>query len=294
MARKKKTDLVGVSEEISEIIVDDTVEVNDTTTEVEVNDTTTEVEVNDTTTEVEVDDTVEVNDTTTEVEVDDTVEVNDTTTEVEVNDTTTEVEVDDTVKETFINGFKILSRSDLKSLTPQEAQSQMKKSTAAYTNKINHIKIPKLLTVEENAVMEIMAKYDAYLTEIEYSLPSQIDFENNIYSLSYICDNIKNFLDRVVGEWNFAQSLYDIYTVWNRIKSNLTTKISYKLYASTLNWLGNQKFSGFSDWFNILIVNKFLNEINQQYVYDMIYQYYLADLHNAIINRTEKLSGKKK
>lgn len=172
----------------------------------------------------------------------------------------------------------------------QLPEEDLKSKAQIYDEKIAAFKdeiakeedIKVLEDLEQKTIAEI-EEHDTKLSAKTYSLPKDCTFRGTTFTRAKVGEYVVDLLNRQEVGWQMTLGLYDTMDFWKNIKD--VSELPYAYYDATLRLLGQQKYSGYETLRKVLTVNALFGESRQEYVDDLAETYYLADKHNAIIDR---------
>lgn len=145
------------------------------------------------------------------------------------------------------------------------------------------------LKAAEAELMEQFKQNEEYLSQVEYELQNELDYDKQTVTRNELAKKVVGFLDTIEVPFQATLGLYQCIRFWETEGSSKTKKIPYGAYDSTLRMLGNLKFKGKEDCFNILVVNNWFATAHGAYLRDNIWTTYLSALHQAIMKSMEQL-----
>lgn len=179
----------------------------------------------------------------------------------------------------------MITRVDLNEKTREEIQEALGQALEAYNVELGELNTVEELQEKEQELMKIHDEFQAELKERIYELPNTASFDGEEYKKSKICDNIVYFLNKQEVEWSFTLGLYQTVKFWKTVENT----ISYEAYDTTLRLLNQVKYKGVKEWEDILVINEFLSACHLEYAKDASYLMFLAQAHEAIMNRAKLL-----
>lgn len=172
---------------------------------------------------------------------------------------------------------------ELKEKTYNEVSEELEKRLQEFKEEVNQVKDEETLKKMEDDLMDDQKEFDEYLKTVKYALPEAAEYDGERFTKNDIAKFIIEFLNRSEVEWSYTLGLYQLVKIW---KEKTIKDIEYNVFDSTLRLLNNIKFKGFTDWKNILAVNEYLKCCHEPYSIDTSYMIYLAQKHQAIMDRT--------
>lgn len=142
------------------------------------------------------------------------------------------------------------------------------------------------LKAEEEALMESFKANDDHIAKSEYELPDEIEYDGRKIKRSEITTKIVGFLNRIEVPFQATLGLYQCIRFW---KTRGNDKIPYGAFDSTMRLLGQLKFKGEQDCFDILVVNNWFTAAHDEYTRDNLFTQYLHARHNVVMQAMEKL-----
>lgn len=97
---------------------------------------------------------------------------------------------------------------------------------------------------------------------------------------------IRNLLNKKTVQWQFTLGLVVMYDFWDPEKK--PEKVSYPILDGTLRTLGEQSFTGYEEWAQVVVINKYFEPIRDEYINVTEKVYDIASKHNAIIDAIQK------
>lgn len=177
-----------------------------------------------------------------------------------------------------------MTRQDLNGKLYPEVENVLGENLKEYTDKINEMMTIEELEVAEAELMKEAQEYDEYLNGVEYDLPNNVEYDGDTYSRNEIAKCIISALGKMEVEWQHTLGLFELVNLW---KTKDLAKISMKAFDSTLRTLNQVKYKGYTEWRDILAVNKFLSECHNEYSLDTAWNILISEKHNAIMKRAE-------
>lgn len=142
-----------------------------------------------------------------------------------------------------------------------------------FKKKLKDMDAEELRKLEQETIKEA-EETDDITSKTEFDMPADNYFD--------VANAIRMILNKKTVEWRFTLGLVSMYDFWN--PSERAAKISYPMLDSTLRTLGEMQFTGYNEWAAVVAVNKYFENLRQQYldVTEKIYD--IAAKHNAIID----------
>ena len=172
--------------------------------------------------------------------------------------------------------------------TALEQAKRLQAEVDAYKKEIEGINDVEALKEKEKEIIAEMDKFDEYIKSRTYPVPNGVDFEGEHYSRSVVSGEIIYFINKNEVQWQYTLGLYQLCRFWKNTSSEV---ITYGQLDSTLRILEQQKFRGFDEWRNILLVNEYMKALHEDYTKDLAVQIALSQKHNSILERMD-LIGK--
>lgn len=172
--------------------------------------------------------------------------------------------------------------------TALEQAKRLEKEVEEYKSKIEQINDMEELKNEEKVIIAELDKFGEYIKTRVYPVPSEVIFEGKRYSRADVAGKINYFIGKNEVGWQYTLGLYQLCQFWR----NTTEKnITYGQLDSTLRILEQQKFRGYEEWRDILMVNEYMKALHEDYTKDLALQIAGSQKHNAILERMD-LIGK--
>ena len=172
--------------------------------------------------------------------------------------------------------------------TALEQAKRLQAEVDAYKKEIEGINDVEVLKEKEKEIIAEMDKFDEYIKSRTYPVPNGVDFEGEHYSRSDVAGEIIYFINKNEVQWQYTIGLYQLCRFWKNTSNEV---ITYGQLDSTLRILEQQKFRGFDEWRNILLVNEYMKALHEDYTKDLAVQIALSQKHNSILERMD-LIGK--
>lgn len=157
-----------------------------------------------------------------------------------------------------------------------------------FTDEISDLTTEELKE-KEAELMETFKENETYLSEVQYELASSVEYDGTNVKRSDIASKVIGFLNRIEVPFQASLGLYQCIRFWKTAGATPDTKIPYGAYDSTLRLLGQLKFKGETDCFDILVVNNWFATAHDGYKRDNIWTQYLSAKHQAIMTALENL-----
>lgn len=152
-----------------------------------------------------------------------------------------------------------------------------------YKKTVEGIKTKEEAEAEEKKCIEEIEKYEKYIEQTVYELQNEVVFDGTKYSKKDIEQSIMYFIGKQEVKWDFTLGLYELYKLWK----NNVTQLSFHELDSTLRVLDQCQFKGFKEWKDILAVNEYFKANHEQFSIDTAGTIFLAQKHNAVLERME-------
>jgi hypothetical protein len=179
---------------------------------------------------------------------------------------------------------KTKNEAETKNETALEMAKRLEKEVEEYKEEISKIKTDEELDKKEKEILAEMDKYDAYLKERKYVLPTTCVYEGHTYGRNEIAKRIVRFISKIEQTWQYVLGLYELCKLW---LDPATKEINYGALDSTLRLLDQVKFKGMLEWKDILAVNEFMKPLHEDYTKDVTFQIALSQKHNEILKRRD-------
>lgn len=173
------------------------------------------------------------------------------------------------------------------SLSPEEVQKMANEDFNSFLANLETLSETELISEEESLVQQIN-EYDARLRDVRYQLDSETTFRGETYDRVKVGQYISKFIDTNEVGWSYTLGMYDLTEMWD---SPEIMEVTYGGLDATLQTLGQGKYRGRSEWLKVLVINEYLKTCHEEYIRDTVYMYHLSNMHNAIIDRLNKING---
>lgn len=158
-----------------------------------------------------------------------------------------------------------------------------------FTEEISNMTAEELKEKEAELMEEFKAN-DEYLGGVEYDLDDKVEYDGVNVKRSDLTSKVIGFLNRIEVPFQASLGVYQCIRFWKSVGANPSAKVPYGAYDSTLRMLGQLKFKGESDCFDILVVNNWFAGAHDGYKRDNIWTQYLSAKHQAIMTAMDKLN----
>lgn len=171
--------------------------------------------------------------------------------------------------------------------TVKNTAEKYDEEVAQFTESLKEVDdVEKLHKLEEDIIKDIDANNER-LAAVKYPLPEQTTFRGQVFTRAKVSGFVADLLNAQEVGWQMTLGLFDVIDFWKKIASEKsdTTEIPYQIYDATLRFLGQQKYRGYEMFKKVLVVSGLFADARDLYLNDLTYTYYLANKHNAIIER---------
>lgn len=175
----------------------------------------------------------------------------------------------------------------LKTKPYKEVAEELEKRLREFKEEIGKVTDIEVLNKMEEDLMADQKIYDEYVKGVKYPLPESAEYDGERFTKNAIAKLVVEFLNRSEIDWQFTLGYFQIVKLW---KTKDLVEVDYNTFDSTLRMLNNLKFKGFTDWRNILAVNEYMKGCHEPYSIDTSYNIYLAQKHQAIMDRTTMIT----
>lgn len=171
--------------------------------------------------------------------------------------------------------------------TVKNTAEKYDEEVAQFTESLKEVDdVEKLHKLEEDIIKDIDANNER-LAAAKYPLPEQTTFRGQVFTRAKASGFVADLLNAQEVGWQMTLGLFDVIDFWKKIASEKgdTTEVPYQIYDATLRFLGQQKYRGYEMFKKVLVVSGLFADARDLYLNDLTYTYYLANKHNAIIER---------
>ena len=171
--------------------------------------------------------------------------------------------------------------------TVKNTAEKYDEEVAQFTESLKEVDdVEKLHKLEEDIIKDIDANNER-LAAVKYPLPEQTTFRGQVFTRAKVSGFIADLLNAQEVGWQMTLGLFDVIDFWKKIASEKSgaTEVPYQIYDATLRFLGQQKYRGYEMFKKVLVVSGLFTDARDLYLNDLTYTYYLANKHNAIIER---------
>lgn len=171
--------------------------------------------------------------------------------------------------------------------TVKNTAEKYDEEVAQFTESLKEVDdVEKLHKLEGDIIKDIDANNERLAT-VKYPLPEQTTFRGQVFTRAKVSGFVADLLNAQEVGWQMTLGLFDVIDFWKKIASEKsdTTEVPYQIYDATLRFLGQQKYRGYEMFKKVLVVSGLFTDARDLYLNDLTYTYYLANKHNAIIER---------
>ena len=176
---------------------------------------------------------------------------------------------------------------ELKTKTYEQVSNELEERLKNFRDVVSKVNDVDTLNKMEEDLMADQKEFDEYIKNVEYALPEAVTYDGERYTKNDVARLIVEFLNRSEVEWQYTLGLYECVKFW---KNNAVTAVPYGTFDSTLRLLNNNRFKGYTDWKNILVVNEYMKGCHEPYSIDTSYIIFINQKHQEIMNRTTMIS----
>lgn len=142
-------------------------------------------------------------------------------------------------------------------------------------------KTPAELLDIETKVIEDIEKNALECKQEVFVLPNNVVFRGKNYTRSEVEKKIAYFLNKQDVNFQMTLGMYELTDMFMR---GDTKEVTYSAFDSVLRILGGLKFTGHTEWRDILIVNSWLNPIHNKYTKLTTQTMFFAQKHSILID----------
>ena len=171
--------------------------------------------------------------------------------------------------------------------TVKNTAEKYDEEVAQFTESLKEVDdVEKLHKLEEDIIKDIDANNER-LAAVKYPLPEQTTFRGQVFTRAKASGFVADLLNAQEVGWQMTLGLFDVIDFWKKIagEKSDTTEVPYQIYDATLRFLGQQKYRGYEMFKKVLVVSGLFADARDLYLNDLTSTYYLANKHNAIIER---------
>lgn len=169
----------------------------------------------------------------------------------------------------------------------KEFTMQLENELIEFKNEVDAITDKEALNTLEEKIVEEIEEYEKFVTEKIFELSNDVEFDGKKYSFNEVVADILYIINKNEVEYKFTLGLYELYKFWKGVDKTMI--INYSTLDSTLRVLGQAKFSGYSEWKRILIINEFFKPNHVEYTKINAKQVYFAQQHNIVMDKLQLL-----
>ena len=158
-------------------------------------------------------------------------------------------------------------------INPEEKQKQLQEFDASLEGKT----LEELKAIEQDIIKEA-ENLDKEVSETEFKLPKK--------NYATVAKAIHTLLEKKTVQWQFTLGMIALYDFWDEKKN--PGKVKYPMLDSTLRTLGEASFTGYEEWAAVVAINKYFEDIREEYINITEKVYDVASKHNAVIDRIQK------
>lgn len=174
----------------------------------------------------------------------------------------------------------------------KEFTAKLENELIEFKNEVSAITDEKSLNELEEKIVKEIEDYEKKVSEKTFELAKEVVFDGKKYSFNDVVNDILYIINKNEVEYKFTLGLYELYNFWKDLcwkGEDKTAVINYSTLDSTLRVLGQVKFSGYSEWKRILVINEFFKNNHAEYVKINTKQVYFAQQHNIVMDQLQLL-----
>ncbi len=148
--------------------------------------------------------------------------------------------------------------------------------------------VKELLELEQDVIKQIEAA-NTETKDAEIEIPAKCDYRGEKYLFAGPAALITNVMDRQKISWRFTESYKDIWEFWDSVKNATEPfKVKYAILDTTLRILGNEQYSGISEFRDVALLNEFLKTPSE--AYRKLSQKFViwSGLHDMIVRKLQQ------
>lgn len=180
----------------------------------------------------------------------------------------------------------ILTKENFIDKSSQELDQLIGDEVTKYKVEVGELDEDEILQREQDMIA-LMNNAEEELKSVMYALPESCTFDGQVFGKKAIMETIVDFLNTQEVEWSYTLGMMELVKLW---KNHNLNEIGYYTYDSTLRILGQRKYRGYDAWRKIMAANEYLSSCHREYMRDMSYTVYLAQLHNVLIEGLKKFN----
>lgn len=170
----------------------------------------------------------------------------------------------------------------------EKVSAILESDVTLFKEEISSLDLEGLKKVEAD-LMEDFKEDEVRLQSVAYTLPASVAYDGHTVKRSDVVNKVIGFLNRIEVPFQASLGLYQCIRFWKTQGSSPDTNIPYGAFDSTLRMLGNLKFKGEQDCFDILVINDWFTAGHDGYRRDNMWMAYLSMKHQAIMTAMEAL-----
>lgn len=168
--------------------------------------------------------------------------------------------------------------------TAQQKGDKLLKKTDKYKQKLAEINDVEELQKEEKKHLKAWDKYDKEIKEKTYMLPEYVKYRDTKYSRNQVIEKIIYFMNKISVSYNEVDPWLETIEYW----LSCGDTVQYIPFENMLRILGEQtKYSGRTELIDVQVIKEFLKEPVEEYSKDITDAYYIATLHNHVMDRLQ-------
>ena len=152
-------------------------------------------------------------------------------------------------------------------------QEEKEKKLKEFSDSLKGKTLDELKELEQEIIKEA-DKIDKEVMDYTFKLPTK--------NYSDAAKAIHLLLEKKSVQWQFTLGMVAMYDFWDENKNPKTVK--YPMLDGTLRALGEMAFAGYAEWAAVVAINKYFEDIREEYVTVTEKAYDIAAKHNVVMD----------
>lgn len=192
------------------------------------------------------------------------------------------------VKEAKVIGIAIPSCERNEGETPKEFGNRLQELSDNFKEELQKVTDEETLKALEDNVVKQLDDFDEVIKNRKYELPKNVTFNGKTSDRKQIGMKIVHFINQKEVQWQLCLGMWQLVKFW--LNADMHDTVTYGIYDSTLRTLGDCKFKGAKEWEDILTINDYFTQCNDQYAIDSTTLIFLSTVHSNILERIQMLT----
>ena len=157
-------------------------------------------------------------------------------------------------------------------------QLAKQKELEEYKKLIDSKSLEEVLEIEKGVINEAN-ELNTKIAKHQFKLPTK--------GYKEVAEAIRYFLNKQSVTWQYTVGLITMYDFWD--PKTRPVNVLYPMFDGTLRTLGEMKFEGYDEWKKVVAINKYFEDLRDEYSVLTEQIWDNASKHNIILDRLQIL-----